>query len=408
MKVALCHESVLPRRGGCETYVVSLAHRLIADGHGVQLYARRWDASALPPGIDVRPVPSSARPRMLRQWYFSRVCGGMLATGDHDVSLGFDKVCGVDVLYPQAGAHGAAVEASLRKHQSAWVRGLLRLVRWLDPAEWSFWAMERAACRHPGTQVIAISEMVKGHLREAYGVEPSRLHRLPGAVLPQRFDGVDRVRRREVARRRWGLEEGRPAALFAAINYRLKGLEPLLSALARVRLPLDLVVVGHEDTAAFARLAARLGVEDRVRFVGFCPDMRDAYFACDLLAHPTFYDPCSTVVLEALACGLPVVTTAYNGASELLTRTGGPRGECLEGFVVADPHDHDALGACLEVLAEPARRARSAAEALAAAGRWTFEDHYQGLMRVLSGAARRGRAGAARYHERIAPVTARP
>ena len=407
MKVALCHESVLPSRGGCETYIVSLAHRLAADGHQVQLYARRWDAAALPPEVDVRPVPSSARPRMLRQWFFSRACSVMLARGDHDVSLGFDKVCGVDVLYPQAGAHGAAVEASLRKHVSPWARGLLYLTRWLDPAEWSFWAMERSACRSPGAHVVAISHMVREHLRQAYGVEPQRLHTLHGAVLPQRFAGVDRQRRRDEARRRWGLAEGRPTALFAAINYRLKGLEPLLRALALVRRPLDLLVVGHEATAPFERLAARLGIEGRARFIGYCPDMRDAYFASDLLAHPTFYDPCSTVVLEALACGLPVVTTSYNGASELLTPS-GPGGECLEGYVTSDPHDHGALGASLEALAETGRLAECARHARAAAARWTFEDHYQGLMKILTGASRRGGQRRACYHEGQTLVAARP
>ena len=72
---------------------------------------------------------------------------------------------------------------------------------------------------------------------------------------------------------------------------------------------------------AFARLAKDLGLSDRVRFVGYCPDVRDAYFASDFLVHPTFYDPCSNVVLEALACGLPVITTRDNGAAELRTAT---------------------------------------------------------------------------------------
>lgn len=400
MKVALCHESVLPSRGGCETYVVSLARRLLDDGHVVQLYARRWDAAAMPPGVDYRPVQSSARPRMLRQWYFSRLCQTMLAAGDHDVSLGFDKVCGVDVLYPQAGAHPAAVEASLRKHRSPLVRALLRLVRWCDPAEWSFWAMERAACRHPSTSVVAISEMVRGQLQSAYGIEPARLSRLHGAVLPGRFAVPDRERRREEARRRWGLLASRPAALFAAINYRLKGLEPLLYALAHVRRPLDLVVVGHENTQSFAHLAGQLGVAERVRFVGYCADMRDAYFGCDLLAHPTFYDPCSTVVLEALACGLPVITTAHNGAAELLTPA-GPNGAYREGFVVADPHDHEHLGWCLDELADEATRQGCAAGAVQAAERWTFEDHYQGLTAILVEAARaRGKGPAVSYTER--------
>ncbi|MGL4551132.1 MAG: glycosyltransferase, partial [Gemmataceae bacterium] len=265
MKIALCHESVLPARGGCETYVASLAHRLVADGHRVRLYARRWDADALPAGMECHPVEASSRLRVWRQWGFSRACGELLARADHDVSIGFDKVAGVDVLYPQAGVHGVAVEASLRKYGSVLTRAAARAVRWLDPAEWSFWALERAACRRPGTALIAISDMVRGHLQAAYGVEPARLHTLPIAALPQRFDPLDRPRRRYEARRRWGLTPGRPAGLFAAMNFRLKGLDPLLRALALVKEPLDVIAVGRKCGGAFARLARELGVSDKVR-----------------------------------------------------------------------------------------------------------------------------------------------
>jgi UDP-glucose:(heptosyl)LPS alpha-1,3-glucosyltransferase len=390
MKIALCHESVLPSRGGCETYIASLTHRLVADGHHVRLYARRWEPEALPAGVEFHPVEATSRLRLWRQWSFSRACGELLAGADHDLSIGFDKVAGVDVLYPQAGVHGAAVEASLRKHGGTLTRIAARLVRWLDPAEWSFWALERAACRRPGTALIAISDMVRQHLQAAYGVEPSRLYTLPIAALPQRFDPLDRPRRRYDARRRWGLTPGRPAALFAAMNFRLKGLDPLLRALALVDEPLDVIAVGRKCGGQFARLARELGVADTGRFVGYCPDVRDAYFAADFLVHPTFYDPCSNVVLEALACGLPVITTRYNGAAELLTRTADGH---AEGYVIDDPHDHRALAGCLSRMADAPRRERFAAGAREAGRRWTFEDHYRGLMAILS-AVRRGAADA--------------
>lgn len=381
MKIALCHESVLPQRGGCETYIASLAHRLATDGHEVRLYACRWDADALPAGIQYHPVEVSSRLRIWRQWGFSRACRELLAGSDHDVSIGFDKVAGVDVLYPQAGVHAEAIEASLRKHGSSLLRAILRSIRWMDPAEWSFWALERSACRQAGTSLIAISDMVRGHLQKAYGVESSRLHTLPIAALPQRFEPLDRPRRRFEARRRWGLTPSRPVGLFAAMNFRLKGLDPLLRALALVDEPIELIAVGRKCGAAYARLARELGVEDKVRFVGFCPDVRDAYFAADFLVHPTFYDPCSNVVLEALACGLPVITTRYNGAAELLSRQGT---DYAEGYVIDDPHDHRRLAEALRGMTDASRRERFAAEAREAAKRWTFEDHYRGLMHILA------------------------
>jgi UDP-glucose:(heptosyl)LPS alpha-1,3-glucosyltransferase len=126
-------------------------------------------------------------------------------------------------------------------------------------------------------------------------------------------------------------------------------------------------------------------VAKSVIFAGQCMEMRNAYFAADFLVHPTFYDPCSLVVLEALACGLPVVTSRYNGASELLTPLG-------EGFVINDPHDAERLAWCMRHLLDPIRRGACAQAARRTAARWTFEHHYQEMLRVFGEAAARKRA----------------
>src|SRR4051812_30541962 len=105
MKIAFCHESVLPSRGGCETYIAGLARRLVADGHQVHLYAGRWDADALPAGLHYHTVRISPTPRFFRPWAFGAACLRALDRADHDVAIGFDKVWGVDVLYPQGGLY---------------------------------------------------------------------------------------------------------------------------------------------------------------------------------------------------------------------------------------------------------------------------------------------------------------
>src|SRR5439155_16485112 len=152
-------------------------------------------------------------------------------------------------------------------------------------------------------------------------------------------------------RDRWGVSPDEAVGLFVAMNYRLKGLAPLLRAVALVPRdrPFTLAVVGHPKFDRYRRLAGRLGVADRVKFLGFRANPKDAYFASDFLVHPTFYDPCSLVVLEALACGLPVVTTRYNGAAELLSPP-------ADGLVIDDPHDAPALGAAITRMLGPAYR----------------------------------------------------
>ena len=264
-------------------------------------------------------------PRFLRAWYFNGACRRQLRRAGHDATVGFDKIAGLDVHYPQGGVYAASVDFNLLKHRWALTRRVLRTLKWLDPAHLSSLALERVQFHGGRALVVAISDMVRRHMEDRYGIDPANLRVLPIAPPPDRFDECDRPRRRYEARRRWGLGPDRVIALFAGMNYRLKGLEPLLHALHRLKEGPDLVVVGQPKTTAFERRARRLGIADRVRFAGYCPDMRDAYFAADLLVHPTFYDPCSNVVLEAMACGLPVITTRNNGASEMLRPAGARR-----------------------------------------------------------------------------------
>jgi UDP-glucose:(heptosyl)LPS alpha-1,3-glucosyltransferase len=113
--------------------------------------------------------------------------------------------------------------------------------------------------------------------------------------------------------------------------------------------------------------------------------MRNAYFAADFFVHPTFYDPCSHVVPEAMACGLPVITTRYNGASELMHP---PR----EGLLIDDPHDHEKLVGCLLQMLDPARRSACSQAARKTALTWTFEHHYRQMLSVFNEAAARKKA----------------
>jgi UDP-glucose:(heptosyl)LPS alpha-1,3-glucosyltransferase len=396
MNIALCFESVLPSRGGCETYIASLARRLAIDGHEIHLYACRWDPAVLPDRIHYHRMEIPRHPRFLRPWYFSAACRESLRDATHDVTVGFDKISGLDVLYPQGGLYAACADYNLLKYRHPLIRQLARGLKFFDPAHYSYLSLEHAQYRiGPPTTggrrplVVAISEMVRQHFVYYYRFDPRDVRVVRIATNAERFDECDRPRRRDEWRRQWGFTPTDVVGLFAGINYRLKGLEPLLHALSRVQhpAPLYLLVAGKPDTAPFERLARRLGIEQRVRFIGYCRDMRNCYFAADFFVHPTFYDPCSNVVLEAMACGLPVITSRHNGACELLNP---PR----EGYVIEDPHDHGRLAWCLSQLLDPQRRAACSTAARRTAAQWTFEHHYREMLKVFTEAAERRRQAA--------------
>lgn len=353
MNIALCYECVLPARGGCEMYIADLARRLSSDGHEVHIYASAVDSDALPAAVHHHALAVPRGPRFLRPWRFGNACERALHNAGHDVTVGFDKTWGQDVLYPQGGLHAASAEHNINKHRNPYMRGVARIIKSLDLAHWSFCVLEQKQYlgrRRP--LVIVNSEMVREHFRKFYGVLGDQVRVVRSSINPDRFNEQERPRRRMEWRSTWGIGPEETVAAFIAMNYRLKGLEPLLRAVPYVPRdrPFRLLVVGHPRTEKYVRLAKRLGVRERVCFVGPQRDVQNCYFAADFLVHPTFYDPCSLVALEALACGLPVITTRFNGAAELLDP---PR----EGYVIDDPHDHAKLAWCLTQLLDSQRRA---------------------------------------------------
>ena len=376
MDIALCYESVLPARGGAETYIGDLARRLARDGHAVHLYACRWDASSLPAATHFHRLDVPAGPRFLRPWRFGAACEESLARAHHDVSVGFDKSWGQDVLYPQGGLHAASAAHNLLKFAGTWERRLAAAGKFFDPAAWSFARLEKKQYLGPDRPLIVVnSRMVQRHFEQYYGVPPESLRVVHSAIDPLRFAADDRLKRRHEERKHWGVAPDETVGLFVAMNYRLKGLTPLLHAAAlmpRDR-PFRLAIVGHPKFAQYEQLARRLGIRNRVIFLGHRNDPKEAYFAADFLVHPTFYDPCSLVVLEALACGLPAITTRYNGASELLSPPN-------DGLVIDDPHDAPSLAAAMNRMLDGGYRATASQAARQAAGRWTFEDHYRALV----------------------------
>ncbi len=388
MNIALCYESVLPSRGGAETYIGDLARRLAGDGHDVHLYACRWDAASLPAAMHYHRLDVPKGVRFLRPWRFGRAVESALAAGDHDVTVGFDKTWGQDVLYPQGGLHAASAAHNLRKHRSVFQRTAAKVAKWFDPAARSFARLE---CKQyldaPRPTVIVNSDMVRRHFAEFYGIGPESLRVVRSAIDPARFEAGHRAERRRSERAAWGVADDLPVGLFVAMNYRLKGLAPLIRAAAVVprSSAFKLAIVGHPKFDRYRRLADSLSVADRILFLGFRSSPKDAYFAADFLVHPTFYDPCSLVVLEALACGLPIITTRSNGAGELLTPPSN-------GFVIDDPHDARSLAAALGKMCDPEYRRTASIAASAAAQMWTFEQHYAALVEVFEEVRNRKRA----------------
>lgn len=321
------------RRGGAEKYAGIVARALLAAGHDVHLFARGVDSGEVPVGTPIHPVHTTEPPGLgwSRTYRFAAASDRALSGHTFDLVVGFNKTWRQDVYVAVAGAHPAAVEHGLRRFRNPLRRAAHRLGKWLSPKQWLFSAIERRQFGRgaPPLHVVAPSDFSARHFREHHGVRPENVTTVYNGIEP-RAATLDTARLRTEFRRSHGFRSDQTVVLFSARNYALKGLEPLLeafAAVARLRPRAMLAACGSRRDGVFRRQARRLGIAEQVRFLGFVDDVQAAMAGGDVFAFPTFYDPCSLVVPEAMSFSLPVITTAVNGAAELI-RPG------VDGFVI--------------------------------------------------------------------------
>lgn len=337
IRVAIVQEHLDPRRGGAESSVLELTHHLRGLGFDpVPVTASPLDAVD---GISAARQVQVVRGKTARTRRFLEVVHDRLrAASEFDVVLAVTPCRCADVYQPRGGTYDETIERTLDLTASLPLRWLKRAARRFNRRQQFLRGVERELLSRPDPPVVAcVSDYVRRQVAA----------RFPGAAARARviFNGVDAepiaadVAAQLRAEWRGRLDaRQRPVVLFVAHNFRLKGLAALIEAAAVARShgePWSVVVAGRDRAAPFRRLALRCGVAGDVRFVGSDADMPGLYAACDVLAHPTWYDPCSRVVLEALVHGVPVVTTRLNGAAEVIS----PQ----RGRVIESPRDVAAL-----------------------------------------------------------------
>jgi len=373
MRIALVNHTFSLSHGGLERFSVNLATALSGEGHEVHAIGARFED--LPHTVAQHQVLAARWPSWWRPLSFSRGVCRFVNDQKFDVLYGLTRSRRLDVYRMGDGV------------QRHWLR--LRypvsLLRWLaclvNPVHLVNLYLERRLFAPDGCRLLVTnSQLCKEHAQHYYGVDPKRIEVVYNGVDTAVFSPETVAPLRNGCRQELGLADGDLALLYVSNNWRRKGLAVLISALSRLderARNVHLVVVGRGRPAAFQNLAKRLGVAERIRFVGVTKTVQRYYAAGDLLVLPTVYDPFANVCLEAMACGLPVVTTTGNGAAELLRP-----GE--NGYVQTDPGDACELAELLSLCLDPERLAQMGTEARATAAPLTRERNMAQTLTLFS------------------------
>jgi len=328
--------------GGAERFVADALAVLHERGIALTLYTRAW------PGADGAYRAEICNPFYLgslwRDWSFARAARAAWSRRRPALIQSHERIAGCDIFRAGDGVHRVWLE------QRGRAMGFLRrLGVGLNPFHrYTLRAEARMFADSALRAVICNSRLVQEQIRERFGLPDSKLKLIYNAVDTKRFSPALRVHR-DATRAERGIPGDACLFVFVGSGYDRKGVAAAVSALALLPADAWLLVAGKDrHVDRYRRLARRKRVDERVRFAGPLDDVRPVLGAADAFVLPTLYDPLPNACLEAMAAGLPVITSTQCGAAELLRAHGG-------GFVV-DALDVAALADAMSELLDPATR----------------------------------------------------
>ncbi|MFW6132634.1 MAG: glycosyltransferase family 4 protein [Planctomycetota bacterium] len=395
MRIALVIERMDPSRGGRERSTMQIARHLAARGHDVDVLCQ-GDAAAADPAPDAggRVV---CRPLGRRGLTYARRLAafvgdvGDAVRGVYDVVHATLPVPVADIYEPRGGTVPARMAASLRRRCLP-ARTVARATAGLNSRRRAMSRLEAQVVGDARIACLAVSRMVAREFAEHYG-RSENVHVVYNAVDAPSPDDPRRDDWRQEQRFRLGMDRDEVLFLTVATNFALKGVDRTIEAFARWAHAARgrrgrLVIVGREHAEPYARHASLRDVGGRVTFVERTDEVFRWYAAADVCVLLSWYDPCSRVVLEATRWGIPSITTAYNGAAEVLTEgAASPRADpssCdgAAGIVVDSPRDVRAAAEAMAELSEPDERARYARAGLSAAPTLSMQRYIDELLGI--------------------------
>jgi UDP-glucose:(heptosyl)LPS alpha-1,3-glucosyltransferase len=357
------------RSGGAEAYLKRLAEGIAKSGHEVQLVTtNEWPE-------DQWPFGSIKRLRATTVIGFADELEQIRPQLECDVLFSLERVWSCNVYRAGDGVHRAWL-ARRRKFEfplKQFVRGASGKHRDLLELEGSLFEKGKA------DGVIAASQMVINEVIDLYGYSADRIDLVRNGVPLERFRFDPELR--EKSRAELNLHENQIALLFAGSGWERKGLLFAIEAMALCKnQEMRLLVAGRGDARPYKTMHLRFWREDPVRFLGEVADLVSLYAAADIFILPTIYDPFSNACLEALASGLPIITTRSNGFSEIVE-------DGLHGSIIDNPANLVGLRDAIHFWSDSSRRNATRSANITHASRFDISQNIAQTLEILTRAS---------------------
>ncbi|MBV9575599.1 MAG: glycosyltransferase family 4 protein [Gammaproteobacteria bacterium] len=340
MNLAFCLFNYFPY-GGLQRDFLRIAQTCQQRGHHIHVYTMSWEGEK-PQGFLLHLIEANGWQNHTRCHSFVKKLKKELAHQAHELVIGFNKMPSLDIYY----AADVCYQARTQTQRSRWYR-------WL-PRYQQLSALEKAVfARGQSTEILLISPLQQNEFVRYYHTEKERFHLLPPGIAKDRIAPTNAADIRKKIRNKYQLHPHHYLLLMVGSGFKTKGVDRSIQALATLPAELKercrLFVIGQDDPTYFQKLAARLNVSAQLQFLGGRPDVPDFLLAADLLLHPAYHENTGTVLLEALAAGLPVLTVDCCGYAHYIR-------DSHSGVVLASPFQQAAFNTTLQKMLLSAQR----------------------------------------------------
>jgi UDP-glucose:(heptosyl)LPS alpha-1,3-glucosyltransferase len=334
MRLAFCLFKYFPY-GGLQRDFMRIARVCLQRGHSIDVYTMQWEGDC-DPRLNLHVVtPRGIQNHTQREDFVTQVQLS-IAAKNYDLVVGFNKMPGLDVYY----AADTCYQAKARTQHGLLYRltKRYRLTKGFEQAVFS---------QHAATEILLIAPAQQQEFMRYYATPAQRFHILPPGIDKDRMAPPDAADKRAELRKELEMHDDNFLLLMVGSGFKTKGLDRALNAFAalpdHIRKRCHLFVIGKDNPKPFQRQAGRLDIQTQLHFLGGRDDVPNFYLAADLLLHPAYNENTGTVLLEALAGGLPVIATDVCGYAHYIAKARG-------GAVLTSPFDQAQLNKTLATM----------------------------------------------------------
>ncbi len=369
MKIAIIRQKFV-LYGGAEQFVQGYIQKLAEDGHDIHIFANQWSPSNHP-HIHFHHVPSFKLNSFSRTLSFAWFSARAVGKEPFDIIQSHEKTWKQDVYRVGDGCHREWLEK--RKQFLPNLKGFFLS---FNPFHQLILKLEKnlfksGRCR----KFIAISQMVKNDILKHYHCPEENISVVYNGVDLTRFHPENKNRHRQNIRKELGIPESSVLILFVGSGFERKGLKSLLQATQYFRSgDWRLVIMGKGKWNKYLPFAPE-NLRSQIVYKEPVPEIEKYYSAADVFALPSIYEPFGNANLEALASGLPVITTRHCGVADIIQHK-------LNGLIVENPESAEEIADNINILFDPTLRHSISQNGRVLAEQFSVEKNTREMLKV--------------------------